>query len=86
MTLKGKNVVITGGSLGIGFAVAEKCVSRGSPRRHRGQESGRYREIRRQAGKELGRLGSFLFVGRQRLLGQGNSLPGAPPMWATSAA
>jgi 3-oxoacyl-[acyl-carrier protein] reductase len=30
MTLKGKNVVITGGSLGIGFAVAEKCLSEGA--------------------------------------------------------
>jgi NAD(P)-dependent dehydrogenase (short-subunit alcohol dehydrogenase family) len=30
MTLEGKNVVITGGSLGIGFAVADKCVNEGA--------------------------------------------------------
>ncbi len=30
MKLQGKNIVITGGSLGIGFAVAKKCVAEGA--------------------------------------------------------
>ena len=30
MKLHGKNIVITGGSQGIGFAVAKKCVAEGA--------------------------------------------------------
>ena len=50
--LKGKNVVVTGGSSGIGYAIAKKCVKEGA----RVVITGRNAETLRQASDEIGAL------------------------------
>ena len=49
-TLKGKNIIITGGSKGIGLAIAKKCISEGATV----LITGRNEENLKKAKKELG--------------------------------